>query len=85
MWSSTALDDPGRAEQWLRLDWETPRNLRTVHLVFDDDVDEYLNNRRRHRVHHLDEDGLRGVRSLRVRVDAAHGARHALVVAVRVY
>ncbi|GGQ41500.1 hypothetical protein ACFFKE_34455 [Streptomyces mutabilis] len=122
-WSSTALDDPGRAEQWLRLDWETPQNLRTVHLVFDDDVDEYLNNlhrhrtpyevmpelvrhyrlqtletrgvwrtvvterdnRRRHRVHHLDEDGLRGVRSLRGRVDATHGARHSLVVAVRVY
>ncbi|MBT2411516.1 FAD-dependent oxidoreductase [Streptomyces sp. ISL-12] len=123
MWSSTALADPDRAEQWLRLDWETPQDLRSVRLVFDDDVDEYLNNlhrhrtpyevmpelvrhyrlqaldardvwrtvvterdnRRRHRVHRFDGDGLRGVRALRLRVDATHGARHARVVAVRAY
>ncbi|MFK0115419.1 FAD-dependent oxidoreductase [Streptomyces sp. NPDC090994] len=40
---------------------------------------------RRHRVHRFDGNGLRGVRALRLRVDATHGARHARVVAVRAY
>ncbi|MBA4866086.1 FAD-dependent oxidoreductase [Streptomyces sp. PSKA54] len=38
---------PGEA--WLRLDWDTPVEISTVHLVLDDDVDEYLNNLHRHR------------------------------------
>lgn len=39
--------EPGEA--WLRLDWDAPVEIGTVHLVFDDDVDEYLNNLHRHR------------------------------------
>ncbi|WP_377273605.1 FAD-dependent oxidoreductase [Peterkaempfera sp. SMS 1(5)a] len=36
-------------EAWLRLDWDAPVEIGTVHLVLDDDVDEYLNNLHRHR------------------------------------
>ncbi|MFD7754594.1 FAD-dependent oxidoreductase [Streptomyces sp. NPDC059757] len=38
-----------RGEAWLRLDWDAPVDISAVHLVFDDDVDEYLNNLHRHR------------------------------------
>ncbi|MET7860386.1 FAD-dependent oxidoreductase [Streptomyces sp. NPDC005318] len=38
-----------RGEAWLRLDWDAPVEIGTVHLVLDDDVDEYLNNLHRHR------------------------------------
>ncbi|WP_411120364.1 FAD-dependent oxidoreductase [Streptomyces sp. 058-1L] len=31
------------------LEWDTPHELRTVHLVMDDDVDTHLNNLHRHR------------------------------------
>ncbi|MFF9348933.1 FAD-dependent oxidoreductase [Streptomyces sp. NPDC014734] len=34
---------------WLRLDWDSPVEIGTVRLVFDDDVDEYLNNLHLHR------------------------------------
>ncbi|OKJ35680.1 galactose-binding domain-containing protein [Streptomyces sp. CB01580] len=34
---------------WLRLDWDSPVVLGSVRLVFDDDVDEYLNNLHLHR------------------------------------
>ncbi|GAA2375290.1 FAD-dependent oxidoreductase [Streptomyces cuspidosporus] len=49
MWSSQSLTDPGRADEWLRLDWDHERQLVEVRVVFDDDVDEYLNNLHRHR------------------------------------
>ncbi|WP_030922664.1 FAD-dependent oxidoreductase [Streptomyces sp. NRRL B-24720] len=38
-----------RGEAWLRLDWDAPVEIGAVHLVLDDDVDEYLNNLHRHR------------------------------------
>lgn len=49
MWSSASVADPSLMREWLRLDWDDVRDLRTVHLVFDDDVDEYLNNLHLHR------------------------------------
>ncbi|MGW2595572.1 FAD-dependent oxidoreductase [Streptomyces sp. NPDC001515] len=49
MWSSAPLADPEAAGEWLRLDWDEERELREVRVVFDDDVDEYLNNLHRHR------------------------------------
>lgn len=45
MWSSAREDDT----RWLRLDWEAEQELTEIRLVFDDDVDEYLNNLHRHR------------------------------------
>ncbi|MGW9052269.1 FAD-dependent oxidoreductase [[Kitasatospora] papulosa] len=45
MWSSAREDDT----RWLRLDWEAEQALTEIRLVFDDDVDEYLNNLHRHR------------------------------------
>ncbi|MGY5000746.1 FAD-dependent oxidoreductase [Streptomyces griseus] len=45
MWSSGPV---GEAE-WLRLDWDAEQDVTEVRLVFDDDVDEYLNNLHRHR------------------------------------
>ncbi|MFI1093398.1 hypothetical protein [Streptomyces sp. NPDC020917] len=35
--------------EWLRLEWDAEQDVRTVHLVLDDDVDEYPNNLHRHR------------------------------------
>lgn len=49
MWSSQELAEPERAAQWLRLDWDRMRQLTETRVVFDDDVDEYLNNLHRHR------------------------------------
>ncbi|SDK21898.1 FAD-dependent oxidoreductase [Streptomyces indicus] len=39
----------GADGEWLRLDWGSPVTVGQVRLVFDDDVDEYLNNLHRHR------------------------------------
>jgi hypothetical protein len=49
MWSSAALGEAAPAGEWLQLEWDEPTELRTVQVVFDDDVDEYLNNLHRHR------------------------------------
>ncbi|WP_344533003.1 FAD-dependent oxidoreductase [Streptomyces albiaxialis] len=49
MWSSARVADPSRMDEWLLLEWDGPRAPREVHLVLDDDVDEYLNNLHRHR------------------------------------
>ncbi|WP_335972688.1 FAD-dependent oxidoreductase [Streptomyces sp. CA2R106] len=49
MWSSAALGDADPTGEWLQLEWDEPAELRTVQVVFDDDVDEYLNNLHRHR------------------------------------
>ncbi|MGW2476452.1 FAD-dependent oxidoreductase [Streptomyces sp. NPDC001665] len=129
MWSSDALPEPGPAgtrpdgpdDAWLRLDWEREQELTEIRVVFDDDLDEYLNNlhrhrtpfevmpelvrayrvqapapdgswrtlvaetdnRRRHRVHRLAEPVR--VRSLRLVVDATHGAPRAHVSAFKAY
>ncbi|MGC5413183.1 FAD-dependent oxidoreductase, partial [Streptomyces sp. DT225] len=40
MWSSA----PEGTGEWLRLDWHDEQELTETRLVFDDDVDEYLNN-----------------------------------------
>ncbi|MEV6108005.1 FAD-dependent oxidoreductase [Streptomyces sp. NPDC051940] len=45
LWQS-AGPAPG---SWLRLDWDAPVTLAQARVVFDDDVDEYLNNLHRHR------------------------------------
>ncbi|MFD6426793.1 FAD-dependent oxidoreductase [Streptomyces sp. NPDC060198] len=45
MWSSA----PQGTGEWLRLDWQDEQELSEARLVFDDDVDEYLNNLHRHR------------------------------------
>ncbi|MER5498736.1 FAD-dependent oxidoreductase [Streptomyces sp. NPDC002561] len=44
LWQA-ADEGPG----WLRLDWDSPVGIGTVQLVFDDDVDEFLNNLHLHR------------------------------------
>lgn len=49
MWSSEPLPDPDRAEQWLSLAWDEEQQLTETRVVFDDDIDEYLNNLHRHR------------------------------------
>ncbi|MER6501968.1 FAD-dependent oxidoreductase [Streptomyces sp. NPDC001455] len=49
MWSSGPLPDPDRAAEWLRLDWDDEQQVAEARVVFDDDVDEYLNNLHRHR------------------------------------
>ncbi|MET8473762.1 FAD-dependent oxidoreductase [Streptomyces sp. NPDC006422] len=49
MWSSATVDDPEDVREHLQLTWNTEQDVRTVHLVLDDDVDEYLNNLHRHR------------------------------------
>ncbi|WP_328460511.1 FAD-dependent oxidoreductase [Streptomyces sp. NBC_00448] len=62
MWSSARLPDPAdhadavdhadpttAAGEWLQLAWDEPQELGSVHVVLDDDVDEYLNNLHRHR------------------------------------
>ncbi|WP_328694689.1 FAD-dependent oxidoreductase [Streptomyces sp. NBC_00342] len=54
MWSSDPLPGPGQVGTgtdgtWLRLDWDLEQTLTEVRVVFDDDVDEYLNNLHRHR------------------------------------
>jgi hypothetical protein len=50
LWASEPMT-PGSAE-WLRLDWERPQTVETVHLVFDDDVDVELNTLHHHRTPH---------------------------------
>ncbi|MGV9266096.1 FAD-dependent oxidoreductase [Kitasatospora sp. NPDC003701] len=45
MWQAQS----GAQGEWLRLDWDAPVTLGRVQLVFDDDVDETLNNLHRHR------------------------------------
>jgi hypothetical protein len=50
LWASEPME-PGRPE-WLRLDWERPQTIHTVHLVFDDDVDVELNTLHHHRTPH---------------------------------
>ncbi|MFF3171046.1 FAD-dependent oxidoreductase [Streptomyces sp. NPDC057900] len=49
MWSSDTLPGAGTDTTWLRLDWDREQTLTEVRVVFDDDVDEYLNNLHRHR------------------------------------
>jgi hypothetical protein len=47
MWSSAAMQ-PGVPE-WLELSWPQPRNIRSVHLTLNDDVNEDLINLHHHR------------------------------------
>ncbi|MFJ2959797.1 FAD-dependent oxidoreductase [Streptomyces sp. NPDC087270] len=49
MWVSQTTAGSGRGSEHLQLEWDGEQELRTVHLVWDDDVDEYLNNLHRHR------------------------------------
>ncbi|CAL9362486.1 FAD-dependent oxidoreductase [Streptomyces sp. enrichment culture] len=72
LWSSQPLPD-----QWLRLDWDHERQLAEVRLVFDDDVDEYLNNLHRHRTPYEIMPEL--VRDYRVQHQSADGAWHTLL------
>ncbi|MFD6534380.1 FAD-dependent oxidoreductase [Streptomyces sp. NPDC060184] len=73
MWSSA----PKGAEEWLRLDWSDEQELLEVRLVFDDDVDEYLNNLHRHRTPYEVMPEL--VRDYRVQSRDAAGAWHTLL------
>ncbi|WP_168118802.1 FAD-dependent oxidoreductase [Paenibacillus sp. HB172176] len=41
-WLSGRMEE-GKAE-WLRLDWDSPVSIREVHVILNDDVNEYLNN-----------------------------------------
>ncbi|MDR6972693.1 FAD-dependent oxidoreductase [Leifsonia shinshuensis] len=50
IWASTPMND-GEPE-WLRLDWAEPQTIRSVRLVFDDDVDVELNTLHHHRTPH---------------------------------
>ncbi|MFJ4858412.1 FAD-dependent oxidoreductase [Streptomyces sp. NPDC088730] len=82
MWSSDALPEPGRAGTgtdgtWLRLDWDREQTLTEVRVVFDDDVDEYLNNLHRHRTPFEVMPEL--VRAYRVQVLAPDGTWRTLV------
>lgn len=47
LWSSASIrkDSP----EWLELNWPTPVNIRTVHITFNDDVNEDLINLHHHR------------------------------------
>jgi hypothetical protein len=119
MWVSA---DPAPGSH-LTLEWDAPRELRTVHLVMDDDVDTYLinlhrdrvpdaiapqllrdyrievrdasgewrtavtvrDNRRRHRVHRLDDGAPVQTDAVRITVDATHGAPRAHLFTVRAY
>ncbi|MFJ1895937.1 FAD-dependent oxidoreductase [Streptomyces sp. NPDC088115] len=82
MWSSDPLPEPGRAGTgtdgtWLRLDWDREQTLTEVRVVFDDDVDEYLNNLHRHRTPFEVMPEL--VRAYRVQVLAPDGTWRTLV------
>ncbi|MFH8530100.1 FAD-dependent oxidoreductase [Streptomyces tendae] len=72
LWSSHA-----QPEQWLRLDWDHGLHLAEVRLVFDDDVDEYLNNLHRHRTPYEVMPEL--VRDYRLQHQDADGAWHTLL------
>ncbi|OWA26135.1 MULTISPECIES: FAD-dependent oxidoreductase [Streptomyces] len=73
MWSSAPEGDA----EWLRLDWDDERELAEIRLVFDDDVDEYLNNLHRHRTPYEVMPEL--VRDYRVQSRDADGAWHTLL------
>ncbi|WP_405189681.1 FAD-dependent oxidoreductase [Streptomyces anulatus] len=73
MWSSGPEGDA----EWLRLDWDDERELAEIRLVFDDDVDEYLNNLHRHRTPYEVMPEL--VRDYRVQSRDAAGAWHTLL------
>ncbi|MFH9475376.1 FAD-dependent oxidoreductase [Streptomyces anulatus] len=73
MWSSAPEGDA----EWLRLDWDDERELGEIRLVFDDDVDEYLNNLHRHRTPYEVMPEL--VRDYRVQSRDAAGAWHTLL------
>ncbi|WP_338701455.1 FAD-dependent oxidoreductase [Streptomyces sp. Q6] len=72
LWSSDPL-----ADQWLRLDWDREQQLAEVRVVFDDDVDEYLNNLHRHRTPYEVMPEL--VRDYRVEHQDADGDWHTLL------
>ncbi|WP_299535942.1 FAD-dependent oxidoreductase [uncultured Streptomyces sp.] len=74
MWVSGPLAD-GPAH--LRLDWDEPCPIGVVHLVFDDDVDEYLNNLHRHRTPFEVMPEL--VKDYRVQILDAEGEWHTVV------
>ena len=73
MWSSAPEDDA----RWLRLDWPADQELTEIRLVFDDDVDEYLNNLHRHRTPYEVMPEL--VRDYRVQRCDAAGTWHTLL------
>lgn len=73
MWSSA----PEGTEEWLRLDWHDEQELTETRLVFDDDVDEYLNNLHRHRTPYEVMPEL--VRDYRVQSLDAAGTWHTLL------
>ncbi|MFB7595177.1 FAD-dependent oxidoreductase [Streptomyces sp. NPDC056160] len=77
MWSSQPLTDPERADEWLRLDWDHEQQLAEVRVVFDDDVDEYLNNLHRHRTPFEVMPEL--VRDYRIQALAPDGTWHTLL------
>ncbi|WP_260256056.1 FAD-dependent oxidoreductase [Streptomyces sp. 840.1] len=89
MWSSDALPGPGRDGTgsggsvsgedgtWLRLDWEQEQELSELRVVFDDDVDEYLNNLHRHRTPFEVMPEL--VRAYRIQMPGPDGTWHTLV------
>jgi hypothetical protein len=47
LWVSRPLQDG--ANDWLQLDWETPVDIREIHVTFNDDVNEDLINLHHHR------------------------------------
>lgn len=73
MWSSAPED----AAEWLRLDWHDEQELAETRLVFDDDVDEYLNNLHRHRTPYEVMPEL--VRDYRIQSRDAAGTWHTLL------
>ncbi|GGV97218.1 hypothetical protein GCM10015535_68210 [Streptomyces gelaticus] len=77
MWSSELLPDPDRAAQWLCLDWDEGQQLTEARVVFDDDVDEYLNNLHRHRT--LFEVMPELVRDYRIQSREPDGTWHTLL------
>ncbi|MFJ4898499.1 hypothetical protein [Streptomyces sp. NPDC088727] len=62
---------------WQRLDWDLEQTLTEVRVVFDDDVDEYLNNLHRHRTPFEVMPEL--VRAYRVQAPAPDGTWRTLV------
>ncbi|WP_372346173.1 FAD-dependent oxidoreductase [Streptomyces sp. KL116D] len=77
MWSSEPLSAPDRAAQWLALDWDKEQELGEARVVFDDDVDEYLNNLHRHRTPYEVMPEL--VRDYRIQSRDADGTWHTLL------
>ncbi|MEU9356667.1 FAD-dependent oxidoreductase [Streptomyces sp. NPDC048301] len=73
MWSSERGDE----SPWLRLDWHGEQELTEIRLVFDDDVDEYLNNLHRHRTPYEVMPEL--VRDYRVQSRDSAGTWHTLL------